>query len=156
MKYTGNKSALYVDESQYKRPSRKPWWILVIASLMFLYFMFFIDSKPAHSKGQMATPAEEVLYTEKLKNIVIEQTLPENYKDLPWITFVSAKGAYMAWENMPRPTYVVIVKSPFSLRKNKSDEKMITSYRIYFTPKPGTAYDIPKYKVVQYENGEHQ
>jgi len=149
MNYKGNKSALYVDESQYKRPSRKPWWILVIASLMFLFFMLYIDGKPAHSKGQIATPEEEALYAEKLKSITIEQTLPEDYKNLPWITYASAKGAYTAWETMPRPTYIVIVKSPFSIKNDKSDEKMITLYRVYFTPRPGVSYDVPKNKIVR-------
>jgi len=56
MHYKGNKSALYVDESQYKKPSRKPWWILVIASLMFLYFILFINIT---SKAAFADPLSQ-------------------------------------------------------------------------------------------------
>jgi hypothetical protein len=86
---------------------------------------------------------------EELKVILQKQVLPTDYDKLPYLSYASLKGALWAYNEMPKPTYIVPKTMLFSMTNSQKDGKWVTLYRVYFTPKPGASYDVPKNKIVR-------
>lgn len=100
---------------------KKRWPVFVVVAIMMLWAV--------NAVGQ----PDDNGYVEKINKIVIEQVVPEGVKDLPYISFSSAKGAYQAWQDMPKPNYIVIIKQMFTMDPKK-EPRLIGLYRVYFTP----------------------
>ena len=112
--------------------------ILMIVLLVALAFS-------QHALGQNTDEA----LGEDLKQILKSQQLPSEYENLPYLSYASLSGALWAYNNMPKPTYIIPKRMLFTLTGNEKDGKYVTLYRVYFTPKPGTTYDVPKGKTVR-------
>jgi hypothetical protein len=117
----------------------------LIVGVILMVLAVFMVAYTEHAFGQNTDEA----FGEELKTILQSQILPEGYDKLPYIPYASLSGALWAYHEMPKPTYIIPKKMFFSMTNKEKDGKWITLYRIYFTPKPGTAYDVPKNKIVR-------
>ena len=141
-----NSKPLYADQKHYwRRGFARGFACGIILVLVLILAMVFVE----HALGQNT---DESL-GEELKTILHNQQLPSEVEKLPYLSYASLEGALWAYREMPKPTYIIPKRMLFSITGKDSDGKWVTLYRVYFTPKPGTTYNVPQGKVVRYNGG---
>lgn len=141
-----NSKPIYADQRRYWR---KGFVRGLACGIILMLVLFFALAFTEHALGQN-TDAD---LGEELKQILQTQQLPPEYEKLPYLSYASLSGALWAYKEMPKPTYIIAKKMFFSITGKEADGKWITLYRVYFTPKPGTTYNVPQGKVVRYSGG---
>jgi hypothetical protein len=89
---------------------------------MLLIFIFTVT--PAFSENGNG-------YKEKVDEIISGQVLPENLKDMPYLTYGSAKRALEESVELPQPTYIVKLETSIVMMKS-GPSRSVTIYRVYF------------------------
>jgi hypothetical protein len=72
-------------------------------------------------------------YKQRVDEIISKQILPPDIEGMHYIPYASAKSVLMAYEDLPKPTYITKNETLLSLRKDIPPRKIMT-YRVYFTP----------------------
>lgn len=93
--------------------------------LMILIFLF---STVAYSEDN------ENNYKQQVDEIIANQVLPPDIDKMYYLPYASAKGAILAYDDMPKPTYIVKKNTSIKMTKD-GPEKPVIMYYVYFTEK---------------------